>query len=77
MRMRVVEEMVMLLTQEECADVLRLSERTLERYRVSGTGPRFIKCGRSIRYRSQDIEAWLASNTLGSTSEREARHGLR
>jgi len=48
-----------LLTQKECADVLRLSERTLERYRCSGTGPRFIKCGRSIRYRSQDIETWL------------------
>jgi hypothetical protein len=40
-----------LLTQREAASVLRLSERTLERWRVAGIGPRFIRLPRrSIRY---------------------------
>jgi predicted DNA-binding transcriptional regulator AlpA len=59
------------LTQREVAAVLRLSERTLERHRVSGTGPRFVKLGRRVVYRRHDIEEWAAEHTLRSTSERE------
>jgi len=50
-----------LLTQREAASLLHLSERTLERFRVSGTGPKFLRLGRSIRYRLTDIEAFIAS----------------
>lgn len=58
-----------LLTQREAASVLRLSERTLERSRVTGSGPRFIRCGRSIRYRPDDLAAWIDARAVGSTSE--------
>jgi excisionase family DNA binding protein len=58
-----------LLTQREAAHLLRLSERTLERKRVQGDGPRFVKAGRSIRYREEDLAAWVASRAVGSTSE--------
>jgi hypothetical protein len=34
-----------LLTQSETAELLRLSERTLERWRVVGGGPVFCKLG--------------------------------
>jgi predicted DNA-binding transcriptional regulator AlpA len=61
--------MLRLLTQREAALNLRLSERTLERLRVTGTGPRFVRAGRSIRYREIDIESWIASRVVGSTSE--------
>jgi excisionase family DNA binding protein len=61
--------MLAMLRQSECAELLRLSERTLERLRVSGTGPRFVRMGRSIRYRLCDVEAWTASRVVGSTSE--------
>ena len=61
-----------LLTQREAAELLRLSERTLERYRVSGTGPKFVRFPHSIRYRLTDIEAFIASRIVGSTSERPA-----
>jgi predicted DNA-binding transcriptional regulator AlpA len=60
-----------LLTQREAATLLRLSERTLERMRVTGNGPRFVKCNRSIRYQQQDLERWIADRTVGSTSEKE------
>jgi hypothetical protein len=50
-----------------------LSERTLERFRVSGIGPKFIRMGKSIRYRLCDVEAWIASRVVGSTSEEPAQ----
>ena len=59
-----------LLTQREAATYLHLSERTLERFRVSGAGPKFVRLGRSIRYRLTDIEAFIAARIVGSTSER-------
>jgi predicted DNA-binding transcriptional regulator AlpA len=61
--------MLAMLTQSECAELLRLSERTLERFRVSGVGPKFVRMGKSVRYRLCDVEAWLASRVVGSTSE--------
>ena len=61
-----------LLSAREAAALLHLSERTLERFRVSGTGPKFVRLGRSIRYRLADIEAYIASRVVGSTSERAA-----
>jgi excisionase family DNA binding protein len=61
-----------LLTQRQAAELLCLSERTVERFRVSGMGPKFVRLGRSIRYRLSDVEAWIASRVVGSTSERTA-----
>jgi excisionase family DNA binding protein len=58
-----------LLTQSEAAELLHLSTRTLERLRVSGTGPAFVKLGHSVRYRTVDLEKWIASRVVGSTSE--------
>jgi len=63
----------MLLTQREAAQLLRLSERTLERLRVSGLGPKFCRMRRSIRYRQTDLDQWIASRIVGSTSERPAQ----
>jgi len=61
-----------LLTQREAATLLRLSERTLERWRVAGDGPKKVRLGRSIRYRLADIEAYIAARVVGSTSEGRA-----
>jgi hypothetical protein len=61
---------MLLLTQREAALALRLSERTLERMRRIGIGPRFIRLSRrSIRYRQQDLDAHVAARVVGSTSE--------
>jgi excisionase family DNA binding protein len=61
-----------LLTQRQAAALLCLSERTLERFRVSGIGLKFVRMGKSIRYRLGDVEAWIERRTVGSTSERPA-----
>ena len=61
-----------LLTQRQCAEMLALSERTLERLRVTGAGPKFLRIRHSVRYRPADVEQWLASRIVGSTSEEKA-----
>lgn len=53
----------------EAASYVRLSKPTLERLRVSGDGPRFCKLGSAVRYRRIDLEAWLESRVVHSTSE--------
>jgi hypothetical protein len=61
------------LTTVEAADFVRLSPRTLERLRVQGTGPRYIKAGRGKRakvlYRVADLQEWLEATTFQSTSD--------
>jgi excisionase family DNA binding protein len=60
--------MLRLLTQSEAARVLRLSERTLERLRLRGGGPHYVKAGRAVRYRETDLEEWIADRVVTSTS---------
>ena len=61
-----------LWTQTEAADYLRVSPRTLERMRVKGSGPKYVKTNRRVLYRAADIAAWLEDRTRSSTSERGA-----
>lgn len=57
----------------EAAEFLKLSPRTLERMRVEGCGPRFLKAGKSIRakvlYRPMDVREWVEAISYESTSE--------
>ena len=61
------------LDTKEAAAFLRLSPRTLERMRVEGAGPKYLKAGRGIRarvlYREEDLRTWVEAITYGSTSE--------
>lgn len=56
----------------ETADYVRLSKTTLERFRLTGEGPPFLKLGGAVRYRQSDLDAWLESRLTHSTSERAA-----
>jgi len=60
------------LTTKETAKLMRCSPRTLEAFRLNGTGPKFIKAGRKVLYRISDLEAWASSRTYSSTSEADA-----
>ena len=64
-----------MLTTHEAASYLRLSARTLERLRVTGTGPKFVRIGKSIRYQPSALEAYIAARVRSSTSEKDAQHG--
>ena len=56
------------LTNDEAAEYLRLSPRTLEKQRVIGGGPRFRKFGARVVYAVADLRAWAYRNTFGMTS---------
>lgn len=60
-----------LKTTPQAADALGVSRRTLETWRFTGTGPTFVKVGRAVRYRPEDLEAFL--RPARSTSEVSAR----
>lgn len=53
----------------EAAEQLRLSSSTLAKWRMAGTGPKFIKAGRRVLYREQDLIEWLSESARRSTSE--------
>jgi hypothetical protein len=64
-----IPEIVTLLTSRELATLLNCSERKLERHRLVGDGPPFLKIGASIRYPLNELEKWLADRLQRSTSE--------
>jgi len=57
------------LTVPEAADYLGLAVSTLNKWRVYGGGPRFLKLGRSIRYRLSDLETFLDDQLVASTAQ--------
>ena len=57
------------LNQHQLARRWCMSHRTLERWRWTGEGPRFLKLGGRIAYREDDIEAYEVSRLQVSTSK--------
>ena len=55
-----------LLTLREVAELLRVPEATLRYWRHCQTGPNSYKIGRHVRYRQQDVHAWLRGQCSGS-----------
>jgi predicted DNA-binding transcriptional regulator AlpA len=41
----------------------------LAKSRLTGTGPRFVKIGRSVRYRDSALREYIQARTRRSTSE--------
>jgi excisionase family DNA binding protein len=48
-----------LLTEADLAKLLKVTVRTVRRWRAEGSGPRALKIGRGVRYRRADVDAWL------------------
>jgi excisionase family DNA binding protein len=56
------------LTTFAAAAYVGLSTSKMEKLRVTGGGPAYCKIGRSVRYRFGDLDEWLASRRVASTS---------
>jgi predicted DNA-binding transcriptional regulator AlpA len=63
-------EMDPLLHPAQVADLLSVSLSWLAKSRLNGTGPRFIKIGRAVRYAMSAVREFILSRQRGSTSER-------
>jgi predicted DNA-binding transcriptional regulator AlpA len=59
-----------LLHPKEAARILNVSISWLAKSRLSGTGPRFVKIGRAVRYLESSLREYIKGRTRGSTSER-------
>jgi hypothetical protein len=56
---------VKFITPAELSTITAVPERTLENWRRSGTGPRFTRLGRRVRYELGDVHAWLRRCVVG------------
>jgi excisionase family DNA binding protein len=52
------------LSTDQAAFYVGLSRRTLEKMRMAGSGPRFRKHGRYVRYHIDDLDAWSEATPM-------------
>jgi len=53
-----------LFTPEELAALLKVEDQTLALWRHKKHGPDFIKLGKRVFYRREDLTEWMASNIV-------------
>jgi excisionase family DNA binding protein len=70
-----------LMTIDELAAYLQVSDQTIYQWRRRGAGPRGFRVGRYVRFRREDVDAWLDSlgdgghTALPSLATRRRRAG--
>jgi hypothetical protein len=57
-----------LLTVQEAAALLKCSVSALNKWRIVGLGPPFVRIASCVRYRERDIAEYLAGQLRVSTS---------
>ena len=51
-------------TPAQLAEQVFVPVTTVYQWNSKGTGPRYIRVGRHVRYRQSDIDAWLDSHAV-------------
>ncbi|MEB2346060.1 MAG: helix-turn-helix domain-containing protein [Deltaproteobacteria bacterium] len=64
-----------LVTEHEASVILGLSVRTLQKWRLQGNGPRFVKLGHAVRYDPAELEHYIDSARRRSTSDAGSGQG--
>ena len=62
-----------LMTVKQTAAYLCVSKSFLDKARLTGEGPGFIRIGRKILYRKSVVDAWLQQRQFASTSQYGAK----
>lgn len=57
--------MPVFLTQREVAELLRVPVRTVEDWRLTRSGPPWVKLGRHVRYEQDELLAWVQGKRHG------------
>ena len=67
------------LTEQQVAEELGLSVATLRAWRHRGTGPRFVRFGRAVRYLPADLDEFIRASAVdtrpASASDGESKAG--
>jgi len=53
-----------LLTEQQAAEYLGQSRRTLQQWRWQHRGLKYIKVGRNVRYRLEDLKKFIENNAV-------------
>ena len=62
-----------LLNEHDVARITGLSVASVRRWRLLRQGPKYLKIGAAVRYKAEDICAWLESRPSGGGHLAEAR----
>jgi predicted DNA-binding transcriptional regulator AlpA len=62
-----------LLNEHDVARITGLSVASVRRWRLLRQGPKYLKIGAAVRYKPEDISAWLESRPSGGGHLAEAR----
>ena len=54
-----------LLSEHDVARITGLSVASVRRWRLLRQGPKYLKIGAAVRYKTEDISAWLESRPPG------------
>lgn len=73
----IVNRPMILYTEAETAKILRVSMRTLQRWREIGVGPAFTqpRKGGRITYSDEAIKEYIATHTYKSTAAADVEEG--
>lgn len=69
MSVSTIREMPFYLTVREAAEYLRVSKSYLDKLRVHGGGPAFIKIGSRVLYTVARLDEFMAAREYSNTSE--------
>jgi predicted DNA-binding transcriptional regulator AlpA len=61
--------LIHLLNEFAVAEMLDVSVATARRWRLLKHGPKYLKIGAAVRYKSQDVAAWLESRPTGGEQQ--------
>ena len=53
-----------LMNEKQAAEFLGVAVRTMQWWRANNKGPTYIKVGRPVRYRMDDLDAYLDANKV-------------
>ena len=54
-----------LLNEHDVARIMGLSVASVRRWRLMRQGPKYLKIGAAVRYKAEDVSAWLESRPTG------------
>ncbi len=65
------------LNENQAAEFLGVSVRTLQAWRVRGGGPQYLKMSRAVRYQRRQLVIFQQEHTVSSTTEASTREAAR
>lgn len=56
------------ISRKELAERIGVAEKTVVEWASKGTGPRYARFGKHVRYRMSDVEAWEEGHLVRSAA---------